>query len=66
MRKVRNAFTILVGKPDGQSSFGRPTRRQDDNIRMDCEEKLWNWVYLHKDRYQWRETVNTVMNLQVP
>ena len=36
MEEGRSAFKILTGKPTGP--LGRPTRRWEDNIRMDLEE----------------------------
>jgi hypothetical protein len=30
-----NAYKILVGKPEGKRSLGRPRRRRENNIRMD-------------------------------
>jgi len=35
----RNAYSILVGKPKGKGSRGRPKRRREENIRMDLMEK---------------------------
>jgi len=29
------AYGILVGKPEGKRSLGRPRRRCEDNIQMD-------------------------------
>ena len=29
---------VLVGKPDGRRPPGRPTHRQEDNIKMDLRE----------------------------
>ena len=29
---------ILIGKPTGKTSLGRPRHRWEDNIRMDLEE----------------------------
>jgi hypothetical protein len=34
----RNAYRLLVGKPEGRRSLGRPRRRWVDNIRMDLVE----------------------------
>jgi hypothetical protein len=65
----RNAYRILVGKPEGKILLGRPTRRWEDNIRMDLREIGWggmDWIDPAKDRDQWRALVNTVMNLWVP
>jgi hypothetical protein len=32
-----NAYRILVGKPEGKISLGRPKRRWVDNITMDLK-----------------------------
>jgi hypothetical protein len=34
----RNAYRILVGKPEGKRPVGRPRRRWEDNIKMDLRE----------------------------
>jgi hypothetical protein len=31
----RNAYGILVGKPQGKKPIGRPRRRWEDNSKMD-------------------------------
>jgi hypothetical protein len=65
----KNAYRILVGKPDGKRPLGRPRRRWVDNIKIDLGEIGWDgmdWIYLAQDRDQWRALVNTVMNLRVP
>jgi hypothetical protein len=31
-------YTVLVGKPEGERSLGRPRRRWEDGIRMDLRE----------------------------
>jgi hypothetical protein len=38
MGKIRNAYTILVGKPEGRRSLRRPRHRWEDNIKMDIRE----------------------------
>jgi hypothetical protein len=35
MGEKRNAYKILVGKPEGNRSLRRPRRRWVDNIKMD-------------------------------
>jgi hypothetical protein len=42
----RNAYRILVGKPEGKRPLGRPRRRWVDNFKMDLgeiegNEKVW-------------------------
>jgi hypothetical protein len=69
MGEKRNAYRILVGKPEGRRSLGRPRRRWVDNITMDLREIGWDgvdWVDLLQERNQWRALVNTVMNIRVP
>jgi hypothetical protein len=34
----RNAYMILVGKPEGKRPLGRPRRRLEDNIKIDLTE----------------------------
>jgi hypothetical protein len=53
----RNAFRLLVGKPEGKRLVGRPGRRWVDNIQMDLREIEWDgrdWTELAQDRDQWR------------
>jgi hypothetical protein len=41
---MRNAYKILVGKPEGKAPLGKPKRRWEDNIRLDVKEmcgKVW-------------------------
>jgi hypothetical protein len=69
MGEQRNAYGILVGKPEGKRPLGRPRRRWVDNIKMDLREIGWDgmdWIDLAQERDQWRALVNTVMNLWVP
>jgi hypothetical protein len=69
MGEKRNAYRLLVGKPEGKRSLGRPRDRWVDNIRMDLLELGWNnvdWIYLAQDRNRWRALVNSVLNHQVP
>jgi hypothetical protein len=69
MGEKRNAYTILVGMPEGKRPLGRIRGRWVDNVKMDLREIGWDgmdWVDLDQDRDQWRALVNTVMNLLVP
>jgi hypothetical protein len=38
MGAKRNAYRILVGKPEEKRPLGRPRRRSVDNIKMDVSE----------------------------
>jgi hypothetical protein len=40
----RNAYRILVGKPEGNRLLGRQRRRCVDNIKMDFREIEWDGV----------------------
>jgi hypothetical protein len=69
MGEKRNAYRILVGKPEGKTPLGRPRRRWVDNIKMDLREIGWygvDWMDMAQDRDQWRALVSTVLNLRVP
>jgi hypothetical protein len=69
VREKRNAYRILVGKPEGKRPPGRPRRRWMDSIKLDLEETECDgvdWVNLAQNRDQWKALVNTVMNLLVP
>ena len=34
----KGVFKVLVGKPEGKRSLGRPRRRWEDNIKKDLQE----------------------------
>ena len=65
-REGRGVHGVLLGKPEGKRSLGRPRRRWEDNIKMDLREVrrgCGDWMELAQ---RWRALVNTVMNLRVP
>jgi hypothetical protein len=69
MGEKRNAYRLLVGKPEGKRPLGRPGRRWVDNIKIDILNIGWggvDWIGLAQDRNKWRAPVNAVMNLRVP
>jgi hypothetical protein len=68
-REKRNAYRILVVRPEGKRQLGRPKCEWEDAIKMylrkiGCCGMVW--IDLAHGREQWRVPVNTVMNLRVP
>jgi hypothetical protein len=62
-------YRILVGKPEGKRTLGRPRRKWVNNIKMNLREIEWDgmdWIDVAHDSDQWRTLVNTVMKLRVP
>jgi hypothetical protein len=69
MEEMRNAYNILVGKPEVKRQLGRPRHRWKDNTVLNLWVIGWEsveWMHLGQDGDQWQALVNTVMNLQVP
>jgi len=59
---------VLVGKPAGKRSLGRPRRRWEDNIKMYLREVRcggMDGIELAQDRGRWWALLNEVMNLWV-
>ena len=59
---------VLVGKPEGKRSLGRPRRRWEYNIQMDLQEVgggRGDWMELAQDRDGCRALVGTVRNFRV-
>ena len=62
-------YIILMGKPEGKRSMGRPRRRWEDNNKMDLQEVgcgITDWIELAQNRDRWRTLVNAVVNLRFP
>ena len=68
MGERRDAYRVLVGKPEGKRPLRRTRRRWDDNIKMDLQEVGcggMGWIELVQNRDRWRALVNAIMNLRV-
>ncbi|KAJ4427566.1 hypothetical protein ANN_25214 [Periplaneta americana] len=68
MGESRNAYKVLVGRPEGKRPLGRPRRSWEDNIKMDLREVGYDdreWINFARDRDQWRAYVRAAMNLRV-
>jgi hypothetical protein len=60
---------VLVIKPEGKKSLGRPRRRWEDNIKMGFQEVGWgrgDWMELAQDWDRRRALVSMVKKLRVP
>ena len=69
MGEGRGVHRVLVGKPEGKRTLGRPRHRCEDNIKMDLQEVgggCGDWMELAQDRDRRRALVGTVRNLRVP
>jgi len=65
----RGACKVLVGRPEGRRTLGRPRRRWKDDIKIDLQEVGWkgvDWIGVAEDRDRWGAVVNAVMKLRVP
>jgi hypothetical protein len=65
----RNAYSLLVGKPEGKRPLGRPRCRWINNIKiylLGIGLNVVDWIGLAQDRYRWRALVNVVVKLRVP
>ena len=59
---------VLVEKPEGKRTLGKPRRKWKYNIKMDIKESgMWDmgWIHLAQDRGMWRALMNAVMVLRV-
>jgi hypothetical protein len=64
---MRNAYRILMGKPEGKRLLGIPKRGCVYNIKMDLRETGWgvvDWIDLTHDRDKRRALLNTQPPIQ--
>jgi hypothetical protein len=60
MGEKRNAYMVLVEKPQGMRLLGNSRRRWEGNIKMDFKElelEGVDWIYLALNRDHWRPFV---------
>jgi hypothetical protein len=56
MEEGRGVYRVLVGRPEGKRTLGRPKRRWEDNIKLDLRERRIdgaNWIQVAQDRVRW-------------
>jgi len=65
--KRRNAYKILVRRPEGRKSLGRPWPSWVHNIKIYLQEMDGglDWIDVAQDRNSWQAFVNAVMDLWV-
>jgi hypothetical protein len=54
----KGVYRVLVGKPEGKRSLGKPRCRWEENIKMDLQEVgcgYMDWIELAQDRDRWRD-----------
>jgi hypothetical protein len=69
MGEERGVHRVLVEKPGGKRPLGRPTRRWEENIKIDLQEVgrgRGDWMELAQDRDRWRALVGTVRDFRFP
>jgi hypothetical protein len=53
--EMRNAYKILVGRPEGKRTLEKPRPRLEDSIKMCLQEMGWefmDWILLVQSRDQ--------------
>jgi hypothetical protein len=66
---AKNAYRILVGKPERKSPLRSPRLRWVNNNTIYLRIIGWDdmgWTDLAQDRSQYQALVNTVTNIRVP
>jgi hypothetical protein len=55
--EMRNAYNVLVEKPEVKRPLGNPWNRREGNIKTYLREIRWNdvdWIQLAQDVARWR------------
>jgi hypothetical protein len=67
MGERRNAYRVLVGKPERNRPLGRTRCKWVDNIKMDRRDIGWDgmdWIDLAQDRDQWSALLSPVGSIK--
>jgi ribonucleotide reductase beta subunit family protein with ferritin-like domain len=61
--KKSGAHMVLMGKPEGKRPLRRPTRKWEDDIKIDLRKVGWimERIDLTQDRNRWWAVVSAVM-----
>ena len=68
MGEDRGVHRVLVGKPEGKRSLGRPRRRWEDNIKTNLQEVGcgdMDWIDLAQVGSMCRAIVNVAINFRI-
>jgi hypothetical protein len=68
MVEGREVYRVLVWKPEGKRTLGRPRHRWEDNIKMDVQKvgcEGMDWLDVAQDRDRWWALMIAVMNFWV-
>jgi hypothetical protein len=68
-KKMKNAYKLLVRKPEGRRPVGIIIRRWVDKVKIEIREMRWgivDWIALAQDKDKLRALANAVTNLRVP
>ena len=52
----RGSYRVLVGKPEGKKSLGRPRHKLENNIKVDLWEVGWgemDWIDVAQNKERW-------------
>jgi len=66
--KMSRVYKILVGKSEGKRPLRKPSRKWEDNIRLDRREiglEDVDWIHVTQDRDHWWALVDMAMNFQL-
>ena len=68
VRDKRNAYRILVGKPEGKRQFVGRWFKMGGSDKMELKERRWkmvSWINMARDRRKVWAVVNTGMNFGI-